>query len=464
MGKDKKHRKRDTEDFLRYSGNEMSGEERNIFEKDLQKDAFDAEAMEGLSSVTADEAREDLTDLNQRLSERIRHKNRFIFYRIAAAVVAIVIIGSLILMVTKTGLFPDQVALTESGKQKSSEAMPEAEIMKHPGIKKPAIGEEVSGRDVSADKHPEDQSTTKRQDMELIPESVETVVSFEMQEPEGKTETAVTTGQKEMEITEELREIIGKEEITEAFSMDETVKVNYSEESVPALSSRKARSAGKGDMLSGKTGSYLVRGVVVSSEDNLPIPGAVVTVKGTSAGTVTDRDGNFEIALQNDTGNTLVADFIGMESKETELTDKENIHITLEPSESSLDEVVVVGYGVQKKRNITGAVSTIKIDDNTNYQSASPVTGYDQFREYIKNNLQYPPGHPADTREVVVLSFIVDKDGRPADIFVLKSPGKEFSEEAIRLLKNGPDWLPAKYNGADIEEETRIRIVFKPDY
>jgi hypothetical protein len=464
MGKDKKHRKRDAEDFLRYSGNEMSAEERNIFEKDLQKDAFDAEAMEGLSSVTPDEAREDLTDLNQRLSERIRHKNRFIFYRIAAAVVAIIIIGSLILMITKTGLFPDQVALTESGKQKSSEAMPEAEIIKHPGIKKPALGEEVTRTDISTDIYSDDQSITTKQHTELVPESVETGVSFEMQEPEGITETAVTAGQKETEMTEELREIIGKEETAQMVTMDETIKVNYSEEPAPPLSSRKARSAGKGDMLSGKPATSLVRGVVVSSEDNLPIPGAVVTVKGTSAGTVTDREGNFEIALRNDTLNTLVADFIGMESKEIKLTDEENINITLEPSESSLDEVVVVGYGIQKKRNISGAISTIKLDDDANYQSASPVTGYDQFREYIKNNLQYPPGHTTGTREVVVLSFIVDKDRRPSDIFVLKSPGKKFSEEAIRLLKNGPDWFSAKREGVGIEEETRIRIVFRPDY
>ena len=119
MGRNKKHRKRDQEDYLRYSGNEMTGRERNIFEKELQKDSFESEAMDGLSSISPEEARSDLADLRQRLSERIQHKNRFIFARIAAAVAAIIVLGSLIMMLTRIGLFPGQVAVTETKEQKS---------------------------------------------------------------------------------------------------------------------------------------------------------------------------------------------------------------------------------------------------------------------------------------------------------------------------------------------------------
>ncbi len=224
----------------------------------------------------------------------------------------------------------------------------------------------------------------------------------------------------------------------------------------------KARSAGEGNISSGKISTTLVRGVVVSSEDNLPITGAVVSVKGTPTGTVTDNNGNFEISLQEDTSHMLVADFIGMKRKEIEMSDEKDVRITMDPSESELNELVVIGYGVQKKGDLTGAISTIKMDEN--YQTACPVPGFRKFRDYIEDNIHYPPEHQPNSREVVVLSFMVDKEGRPKDIFVLKSPGKEFTEESIRLLKNGPDWFPPKRDGVEVEEETRIRIVFRPDY
>jgi TonB family protein len=109
-------------------------------------------------------------------------------------------------------------------------------------------------------------------------------------------------------------------------------------------------------------------------------------------------------------------------------------------------------------------VTIIQSTYNTGYQSASPVPGYPEFREYIKTNLQFPPNDTIHSKAIVVLSFIVGENGRPEDISVVKSPGKKFSNEAIRLLKNGPDWFPPKRDGLKIKEETVIRIIFKPDY
>jgi TonB family protein len=61
----------------------------------------------------------------------------------------------------------------------------------------------------------------------------------------------------------------------------------------------------------------------------------------------------------------------------------------------------------------------------------------------------------------VVLSFTVTLNGNLANIKVVRSPGKSFSDEAIRLLQSGPGWKPASENGAIIEDEVRVRIVFK---
>jgi len=92
-----------------------------------------------------------------------------------------------------------------------------------------------------------------------------------------------------------------------------------------------------------------------------PIPGVTVSVPGTGIGTATDLDGKYTINV--DEGTTLVFSFIGFVSQRIQVSDQSIINITLLEDTSSLDEVVVVGYGTQKKENLTGAVSTVNFDD-----------------------------------------------------------------------------------------------------
>jgi hypothetical protein len=253
-------------------------------------------------------------------------------------------------------------------------------------------------------------------------------------------------------------------EAVDQVKIDEDLKTEAVSESVPLNKSLKPATDDAGRIITRKYIDNYVRGVVISSEDQLPLPGATVTIRGTTAGTYTDQNGNFELPIMPDTNITLVAEYIGMEQNEVTLDKSEQVQITLSPSETALDEVVVIGYGVQKKSNITGAISAIEMDESPDYQLPSPVTGNRKYKEYIQENLQYPSYDTILTRAVVVLNFIVAENGRPKNISILKSPGKPFSEEAIRLLVSGPDWYPAKRDGEIIEEETMIRIVFKPEY
>jgi TonB family protein len=62
---------------------------------------------------------------------------------------------------------------------------------------------------------------------------------------------------------------------------------------------------------------------------------------------------------------------------------------------------------------------------------------------------------------VVVLNFRVDTEGKIDSIRIIRSPNKNFSDEAIRLIKEGPGWKPAEENGKTINDEVRIRIVFR---
>lgn len=99
----------------------------------------------------------------------------------------------------------------------------------------------------------------------------------------------------------------------------------------------------------------------VFDENGETIPGANVTVKGnTSIGTVTDIDGNFTLSVPK--GTTLVVSFIGYASHEIVVKDANKVTVNLAPDAEALDEVVVVGYGMQRKSSITGSISSIKAD------------------------------------------------------------------------------------------------------
>ncbi|WP_339866826.1 TonB-dependent receptor [uncultured Algoriphagus sp.] len=102
-----------------------------------------------------------------------------------------------------------------------------------------------------------------------------------------------------------------------------------------------------------------VSGVIISGEDNLPLPGASVLVKGTTNGTVTDMDGKFTLNVSGPT-DVLVISFIGFTPMEVEVGSKTVFDLTLLPDTKSLEEVIVVGYGEQKKETITGSVATVK--------------------------------------------------------------------------------------------------------
>ena len=104
---------------------------------------------------------------------------------------------------------------------------------------------------------------------------------------------------------------------------------------------------------------HTVKGVV---EDALgPIAGANVVEKGTTNGTITDMDGNFTLNVAPNA--TLVISYIGYKDQEIAVNNKTNIQVKLAEDSQALDEVVVVGYGVQKRASVTGSVASLQAKD-----------------------------------------------------------------------------------------------------
>lgn len=105
-----------------------------------------------------------------------------------------------------------------------------------------------------------------------------------------------------------------------------------------------------------------VTGTVTSAEDKQPVPGVNVIVQGTSRGTVTDLDGKYSLELTS-SDEILVFSFIGFTSKSVPVQGRAVVDVELALDTKTLDEIVVVGYGVQKKSDITGSTANIKGDE-----------------------------------------------------------------------------------------------------
>lgn len=121
-----------------------------------------------------------------------------------------------------------------------------------------------------------------------------------------------------------------------------------------------ANSAPNGKIVTGDILQSTVTGTV-TDESGAPLPGASVVVKGTTTGTQTDFDGNYTLEVAGD--GVLVFSYIGFQTQEVPINDQSTINITMAEDAAKLDEVVVVGYGTQRKQDLTGAVSVVKTDE-----------------------------------------------------------------------------------------------------
>ena len=115
-----------------------------------------------------------------------------------------------------------------------------------------------------------------------------------------------------------------------------------------------------------------VTGVVTSADDGETLPGASVKIKETKTGTITDMDGKYKLSVSK--GQTLVFSYIGYTPQSIKYTGQATINVTLRSDESTMDEVVVVGYGVMKRSDLTGSVVSVGEEDI----KKSVITSVDQ--------------------------------------------------------------------------------------
>lgn len=173
----------------------------------------------------------------------------------------------------------------------------------------------------------------------------------------------------------------------------------------------------------------------VSDEQNVPLPGATVVEKGTSNGTTTDFDGNFTIQVSEESA-ILVVSFLGYATKEYPLNGQTNVSAVLQEDSSLLDEVVVVGYGVQKKSDVTGSISSVKSEDFNKGVVANPgqllqgkVTGV---------NVTSVSGEPGASQNIIIRGLGSLRSGTTPlfviDGFVIDNSGTGVASNPLNFI------------------------------
>jgi hypothetical protein len=115
-----------------------------------------------------------------------------------------------------------------------------------------------------------------------------------------------------------------------------------------------------------------INGKVIDLTDGAALPGVSVKVKGTTTGTVTDINGKFQITVSGKNA-VLQLSYLGHISQEIKASAIKDGVIALKPTSNSLEEVVVVGYGVQKRATITGSIATLQNKDITTTKNESVI-------------------------------------------------------------------------------------------
>ncbi|WP_161596801.1 TonB-dependent receptor [Chitinophaga vietnamensis] len=172
----------------------------------------------------------------------------------------------------------------------------------------------------------------------------------------------------------------------------------------------------------------LVKGTVINSAGE-PLPGVTVRLKNTAIGVTTDVKGGFELKVPENA--VLVLSYVGFDPQEVSLNGRDHVTITMEASRNSMEEVIVVGYGTQKKINVTGAIDQI----NGKQLAERPIANIMQGLQGLSAglNITYKGGAPGQTPKINVRGFTsINNDASNAPLILIDGIAGS-TDDLIRL-------------------------------
>ncbi|QOI96451.1 MAG: TonB family protein [Flammeovirgaceae bacterium] len=456
-----------TNDIKRYLNGEMTPAEMQALEKKALSDPFLAEALEGALHVSVTDFSNDVAELNSAIDKQSDFNRKATaaskvaaqpvpaeelpaqkttslpwVFRIAAALLLLAVATFTIWYFAKQD---DEVTLALNKAETESSSVVAGDKDTHSA----AIAESATPSEQAGPVKRDEPGTGAN-----YPAEVKAKPSA--RSTEDKTFTAKTDEKPATEIhgvpalaetekaKEQTEQVPATEKVAELAVADKQEE-QLQKPDLPADERKKVSGVTRSSVLPER---YIMQGKVTSKEDGSPLPGINVVIKGTSIGTVTDATGNFQIESAQP-NPSLVFSFIGLQTQEVAVADRNQVDVQMALDVTQLSEVVVTGYGIQGE----AYTPTVEL--------AHPGIGNRAFKQYLEKNLQYP--REALDKKVegrVTIEFFVETNGALSGFTVIRGIGAGCDEEVIRLVREGPKWEPTRRDGVPVRDKARVRLKF----
>lgn len=438
-------------DIEKYLKGELTPAERYALERKALHDPFLADALEGAEGIKAKDFSNDVDELNAKIAGQKAVPAWRLPFRIAAGVAMLAVTSLLIWKVLDTEQQPIELALEKnqpapipsttdsitSGSGEVTSSQPKASPA---GTPPPA--DDVGTRTTGSSKN----ESKPQQTIADLKEPAPIVAEEEKAEKIKADERIMTEPIAQADAAE--KEIAGDKR-AKAIADDQKLAKNDARKRAAPKDAAPTVAESRGAGIASSTPSTIIRGRVTSAEDGSPLPGVNVTIKNSVTGTATDADGNYQIVTK-ESNPTLVYSFIGLNSKEVK-AEQQEVDVALTPDNAQLSEVVVTGYGSQKTETLPPTV-----------EMAHPENGNRAFKQYLEKSIRYPEQAKAKAVEGrVTVEFTIQPNGSLTDFTVIRGIGSGCDEELIRLIKEGPRWIPTKKDNIPVQDKAKVRLKFE---
>ena len=391
-----------------------------MLSKQAAEDPFLQDALEGLDAFPEGDHAARLARLQDRLQDRTQRRIIPLFVQRAAAAVLVL------------GMFGLGWWLLSNGEEQiAGPTAPQAVVIQPDESKSNApapIADNTSSPVAPMTKPQPAPATTSPQEPAVLPTpnlpddlaSAEKPAAISPTEASGQTAAA--------ELADVAPEAEQKKETAAAPAMQSDAA-----KSQPTRAATQAASPAK-PAAPAPAGFRVISGKITDDAGE-PLIGASVLLQGTSTGTVTDIDGSYRLQIPEKEANArIVISYTGYENKAVEVGDRQKVNVQLKTSHVALSEVVVHGYSVKRKADMSGSVVSFSMD-------VQPKGGWDALEQHISKNRRMPVQAVANgVSGEVLVEFIVTRRGKLRKFKVVEPLGFGCDEEAIRLLKTGPAW------------------------
>ena len=211
---------------------------------------------------------------------------------------------------------------------------------------------------------------------------------------------------------------------------------------------------------------FNISGIVMEYPAKKPVPGASVIIRGTTMGTLTDKDGKFTLPVKK--GDVLVVSYIGLQTQSVVVQADVNLGIWMKEDVQPMEEMVVVGQTPKEEVKYTKVEveETEEPQEKVIFQVVEEMPefpgGMGEAMKFLAKNIKYPvAAQQAKIEGRVIVQFVVERDGSISDVHAMRGVNPDLDAEAIRVVSLMPKWKPGKQRGKAVAVKYTMPIMFR---